>query len=956
MNFEKKESFTSEIIEAAIKRLKDIDNYDFSNISLEKKALDFAKANPSYYPYIPGNIEVFNSFKKNLSLKNLKYFINLLNIKTEKLEDQTLLQNEYIYSLIKELENESLNLEAFNEEKRIKFFQGATFSSFNSFSKDSAFGLKFSNKDFLIDFKTKRLFRQNEICSTIKNLGLSLPIISKNKIPIIDIEVINEETTSGDTELPLRESPTSNLIDKNKSYHYTVLFKKSDKKRKYLIDQAELTLKLELGSKMPINNIKTSSSSTNPFEMSEISYINDSGERIKINEVSLDGTFESSYIFDLIETDTVFLKFKQVTPVGFSTVASKKEEPLDKILRTGNLISGSSENIEDIEGYVYDISINEIEINLFTYGERGIFRSELKEVSNLISLNIRESSVIPSLISLSQSYLQEYLILSDDVLIEKYLGLKFFNSDGSVLFNDVIPLIDNNYKQTEYLDGDGNEMRLKLFPLMFSKFPKNYISKIELVEECYTWTEEVEQPENSFSPATVAFPEEIDLVVEDDEYTAEFKAGLLEGINDWVQESLEMEIIDKIITDMVIKDIVDQNIVGTILDGFLKGNSGYGVINIKDFIIDDGMGALTGYPDYLEGSIPLDVYVGYEYFQNELGSGTIRIIDPKVGFDVQKVLPSDLGLISKWNLSSLAYNTNFATMTKIVSADIKGIINTNRINLYSQDPNFAYTDLDLNAHNKTEEDINEALIEYEEISNSSEVTSCAKFYKITFDKEHNFVVGESFEFFIADKNFILKGIVTRVVDSKTVLVSKNLIGSLSPSILNVDLSGENYFQVEDSNDYIEIFEEARKLKVGQDFLLSPDNGSNWYQRIPLDIKTSFISKKAKAGDFLVKIKKFDKNKLYIGKYFVSPYQSLSKDGKVLLKNKRLEIQSPLSESEGVASAILVMRSGFKNKYLSPIVYEYNMYGYENKPAMIKKGLEYNKSLKDKKRTGRINVN
>lgn len=954
MNFERKETFTSEIIEAAIKRLKDIDNYDFSEISLEKKALDFAKANPSYYPYIPGNIEVFNSFKKNLGLKNLKYFINLLNIKTEKLEEKTLLQNEYIYSLVKELENESLNLEAFNEEKRIKFFQEASFASFNSFSKDSAFGLKFSNKDFLIDFKTKKLFNQNEICSTIKNLGLSLPIVSKEKIPILDIEVINEETTSGDTEVPLRESPTSNLTDRNKSYHYTVLFKKSDKKRKYPTEHAELTLKIELGSKMPINNIKTSSSSPNPFEMEEISYVDESGSRIKINEVSLDGTFESNYIFDLIETDTIFLKFKQVTPVGFSTVASKKEKPLDRILRTANLVSGSSENIEDIEGYVYDISINEIEVNLLTYGERGIFRSELKEISNATSLNIRESSVIPSLISLSQSYLQEYLVLSDDVLIEKYLGLKFFNSDGSVLFNNVIPLIDNNYKQTEYLDGDGNQMRLKLFPMMFSKFPKNYISRIELVEECYTWTEEVEVPEDSGSPGEEV--PEIDLVVDSDEYTAEYKAGLLEGINDWVQESLEMEIIDKIITDLVIQDIVNQNILETILDGYITGNGGYGVINLKDFIIDDGMGALTGYPDYLEGTIPLDVYIGYEYFLNEFEVGSVRLIDPTVGFNLQKVKAPDVGIASKWNLSSLAFNNTNLINSGRVSAGIASFINTNRINLYSQNPNFMYTDLDLNAHNKTEEDIEEALIEVEEISSSREVEHCAKFYKIAFQDEHNFVPGDSFEFFIADKNFILKAIVSKVVDSRTVFVSKALVGSLESSLLNVDLSGQNYFQIEDSNEYIEIFEEARRLKIGSDFLVSPDNGSNWYERIPLDVKTSFISNKAKAGDFLIKIKRFDKNKLYIGKYMVSPYQALSKDGKVLLKNKRVEIQSPLSESEGVASAILVMRSGFKNKYLSPIVYEYTMYGYENEPKMMKEGLKYNKSLKDKKRVGRINVN
>ena len=954
MNFQKKEIFTSEVIEAAIKRLKDIDSYDFKQLSLEKKALDFAKANPSYYPYIPSNLEIFNSFKKNLSLKNLKYFINLLNIRTEKLENQTSFYNEYIYSLIKELENESLNLEAFTEEKRIKFFKGGTLASFNNFSKDSSFGLKFSNKDFLLDFKTKKIFKENEICSTIKNLGLSLPIISKTKIPIVDIEVINEETTSGENIKPLRESPTANLIDRNKSYHYSVIFRKSDKKRKYPIEHAELTLRFQLGSKMPINNIRISSSSTNPFEMEEMSYIDSNGDRIKINEVSVDGTFESNYIFNLIETETLFLKFKQVTPVGFSVLKSEKEKPLDKILRTSNLISGSSENIEDIEGYVYDISLNEVEVNLLTYGERGIFRSEFKEISNATSMNIKESSIIPSMIALSQSYLREYLILSDDVLIEKYLGLKFFNSDGSVLFNDIVPLIDNDYKQTEYLDGNGNQMRLKLFPMMFSKYPENFIKRIDEVEVCIDIIEEVEKDiKNSESNLSEENTLTLDVEVADENYTSEHISELLEDVRNWIGTGIDRQFIKKIIVDSVIKDISAQNIAETINRAYVTGNGGYGVIDIKNFIIDDSFGTLTGLENYINSSIPLDVYIGYEFFIPENGMGRISLVDPRVGFNTNLVKPSNIPMVSKWNINSMVTNYSSSFINGKISHSIASFINTNRINLYSSNSNNSNS---FNMYNKSEEDIENALIENASLLENEDTQNCSLFYQLEFEYDHGFIVGEVFEFFIPEENFILTAIVSKIVDSKTILIPKSFCGSLNPSILGRELLGENYFQVEDSSDYIEIFEEARKLKIGEDYLLSPDNGSTWYSQIPLDVKITFIANKARAGDFLVKIKRFDKNKLYIGKYFVNPYQSLSKDNKILLKNKRLEIQSPLNQSEGIASAILVMRSGFKNQYLSPIVYEYTMYGYEDKPEAIKKGLLYNKSLKEKKKVGNINVN
>jgi hypothetical protein len=52
----------------------------------------------------------------------------------------------------------------------------------------------------------------------------------------------------------------------------------------------------------------------------------------------------------------------------------------------------------------------------------------------------------------------------------------------------------------------------------------------------------------------------------------------------------------------------------------------------------------------------------------------------------------------------------------------------------------------------------------------------------------------------------------------------------------------------------------------------------------------------------------------------------------------------------------VIRNGFKNIYLSPVIYEYNMYGYEEDPLLNKKGLLYNKSLANRRMRKSANVN
>jgi len=942
MKFKNNINFTKDIIDAGYKRIKDIDNFDFSKLKLEESVTRFVNNTKDYNAYIPGVFEIFSSFRKNESLKNLKYFINILSVELGRIEKENDFYKDYIYSLVKKIESESLSLEAITEEKEIKFFYGASKVCYNNFTRENDFGLNEQNRDFMIDHKTKFFFEEKEKLSVLKNLGITLPIEGKISVPIVEVEIINEETTSGDTLFPIEQSNPMNIIRRNKTFNYSVLFKEMDNKRKYKREHASLCLMLKLGSVTPLNNLKVISNSIGAFNIESISYIDGSGSEIKINEYEIENTFESNYIFKPIETDTLILKIVQKTPIGTSQIMEKEEEALAKVMRAAGFISGKDVNIQEINGYVYDISVNSIELNLLSFGNKGIYRSEYSEVSNLNSITLKEASVIPSLISIKDSYIKDYLILSENVLTEKYFGLKIFSKDGGVLINETIPLIDNWEKQTEYLEPVGNVMRLKLFPLMHNSAFNNSISRITLEEICVTVEQQVDEKEDYVEEEETET--ELELIVTDDSYTADLITDLTEGIANWVEDSQDFQALEKQITDWAIKDIQNENLlemVEGIMDGWIGG---FGSINIKDFIRDDGM------------NVPYDIYWAYEVqYDTTTNQGYVTLVNPNLGIDVSLLKPDDQARGLAVNLSNLHYNiSNMVTSAQQYTQ----YYNNYQVKLLSNTSNTTYTTIDTWQQIDREIQVIDSTLATE-ISSRKDPTSeeiCTDFYKITFDSKHFLKVGEYFDFYNAKEQVYIRGIVSSIVDKYTILTPKSYLGEMDSSLLDVDLSENELATVELNTFNIEIFEESKRLFLGKDYLISPDNGSNWYSSIPSGSRINNLIKKARAGDFLIKYKDVNHNNFYIAKYFVSPYQSLSKSNKVLLKNKRVELQKPLSENEGVVNAILIMRNGFKNNYLSPIIYEYSLCAFEDKPKKIKKGLKFNKNLIVKNMRNTTNVN
>lgn len=944
MKFKNNLSFGSDIVDAAIKRLKDLDNFDFRKINLKEKAISFINNNEFYDPYIPRALDICSSFRKNMNLKNLKFFININNARILSLQKENSFYENYIFSLLKELEDEALHLETLTEEKQIKFFHGSSFAFFNNFSRSKSYGLKFSNKDFMIDHKTKESFKQKEMCSVVKNLGITLPILDKTIIPIMDIQIINEETTSGDFLFELEKNDPMNLIQKNKVFNYSVAFKKHDQKRKYAREKSELTLFFKLGAVLPVNSLKIVSASLNSFQIEQISYIDSEGNRIKINEYEIEGTFESNFLFKQIETDSIFIKISQYNCSGSSEIPNRFLGVRESILENMNFISGSLEEVETIQADVFDISVNEVELNLITFHDKGVFRSDYKEISNAYSLNLLQSSAIPSLIELKDSYLDDYLILSEEVLIENYLGLKVFTEDGGILINETIPLVDNKYKQTEYIEPIGNIMRLKLFPLMNGVKAENIVLQIDLVEECVEIEQIIEEKEDYVEEETTEDERDLQLVVSDDRFTQSSKDDLLRGIAGFVESSMDAAAIDNLIVRVVANDIAKNNILERWIDGSFGGSGGYGYINIKDFIRDDSLGQLTG--------IPMDIYWIYEYQENvETGIYSVKLIDPSVGIPLRTVDFNDIGRAAKININAAFYEMKEAVPINVFNR----YVNQQRYQMYSSSP--SWQEIDINAHNKgdQESDLNKVR-DYEKSLEESTSQICEEFYRITFKYPHGLTAGDRFDFYYSEKDFYLNAVVGRVVDEYIILIPKNYIGNIESSLLGVELEEYQFYKVPSNANNIEIYEEAKKLKMGEDYMISPDNGSNWYNSIPLDIKISILRKKAKAGNFLIKYNKVNHNKFYIAKYFVAPQQWLSKKGEVVLNNNRVELKSPLNTNEGIVSAIFVIRNGFKNKYISPIIYEYNMYGYEEDPALNKRGLYYNKYLTNRNLRKPANVN
>ena len=944
MKLKSRIKYSKDLIDAASKRVKDVDHYVFSTRFVNEEALKLIAMKQTFISYIPLAFDIFDANNKNASIKDLKYFINIINFELNKLERESENFSNYIHSLISKLESEALEIEATVKEKQLKFFSGSSSTYYCNFSRESDVSLSEINRDFTIDHKTKFGFEPKDTASVIRNLGITLPIESVISIPIVKIEIINELTTIGDTLKPLIVDDPMNLLFRNKVFNYSVLFKGHERTRRLKRKHAQLGLYFELGSRMPLNSIKIKSNSIAAFNVKDILYLDESNQEVSVSIQNVNNGFESNFLFDAIETDRIIIVLEQKTPAGTGVFKEREKILMERILDISTFTSGTGTNVSNVDGYLYDISIDTIEMNLISFRSKGIYRSDYREVSNLSSFNLSDSTIQIPIANEENSLFQQSVTFTDQVYIEKYAGLKFFDTNGGLLLNEKVPLLDNSAKQIEYLDRVGDEFRFKLFPLLHYYRSDLNIIRIDLVEQCpeeeniyegadYSHTEIPELVDESYP--------DIDFIVSDDQYTLdaieEMREGLLNQHEEWTENGNYLEYI---ITEIVVNNLLQENIVpknvGTIDDII----NHYGLIDIKDYTLTTGL------------VLPMDQYFAYEVNYTN-GQATVSLLDPSVGIQINSVLPQYQGRSSIINAN--LYRLNVATA-------IQPSYTTSYNTLLFSNPNspttlsnlFNFTQADINKNNETL-----SLLGFETVQDgtSQNVTQagCLEFYKLTFDEEHTYRVGSHFQFYLSSYQVFVIGTVYQVLNSTQVLVAKNLVGTLPNDVLGVDLDLSYAYSVPSNALNVEVFEGTTKLVIGSDYLISLDNGSTWLSYLPHDQETNRLIRKATAGDFLIKVHNLDLTKKYIARYFVLPKQFLSKNKNIKLVNGIIEIDEPLASNEGVISSIFIMRNGFGNRYLSPIISEYTINLFEENPRRIKKGLKYNQVVFNKNTRNTLNV-
>tara|TARA_Y100001973_G_scaffold41881_1_gene62543 strand:+ start:6546 stop:10757 length:4212 start_codon:yes stop_codon:yes gene_type:complete len=149
----------------------------------------------------------------------------------------------------------------------------------------------------------------------------------------------------------------------------------------------------------------------------------------------------------------------------------------------------------------------------------------------------------------------------------------------------------------------------------------------------------------------------------------------------------------------------------------------------------------------------------------------------------------------------------------------------------------------------------------------------------------------------------------------------------------------------------DVYENDIKLLIGEDYLISLNEKSDWLGFWPTDGSLDKYWEHAEAGRCYVKIKDRNSSSFYWVKYRVHGEQKLSSEGKIYLNNGRVTCDSDLLNSSGTVDVVLVARTNSYNPYITPIVGNYSLRIQEQPNVMRNSGKLQRKNLRITKRRG-----
>lgn len=401
------------------------------------------------------------SEEENQNLKTSKYLVSINNSRIEKNKEVIFNFREYSKNMLKSQGDLAKRIDSEIEELESKYFEKSDKVHVNNFSKANDKGEYSERSLFKKDFRSNLAFEKKNLMEGFFGIGLSLPIKSRERVSVDKCIVIDEETNVGDTQEKIfpNENP-NHIFRKNKIFRHALVKRSSDTTSRFYKRETTqdsypynliptLTIEVNLESYSEINYLVIDPVSAEGFSLKSLTVF-DGNIEVKLDFVTK--TIENKHyvFFESIYGSKLKMSFEQRVCIENAKVivSEKSKYYLNESLRKNGFISRVEENYEVITGYVYDLSLKDIEIGKVTFMSSGFFQSQLIEVFDFLSSRVDYS----------------YIGNNEDIYVESYLGLSLLDKDGNLSVEELLPLPDYKTNQKEVLNFYNGESKCKLYP------------------------------------------------------------------------------------------------------------------------------------------------------------------------------------------------------------------------------------------------------------------------------------------------------------------------------------------------------------------------------------------------------------------------------------------------------------------------------------------------------------
>lgn len=411
--------------------------------------------------------EVMNSHQYRQFLRDAKFFVNMNNGQLTDLDREIRNTASRGFGILDDIQKEAEALSSLISEEEIKLLGNYDTVHFNAFVRQNDTGLDFTDKRWLVDFKTETSFLVNNIAEVIPGTGITLPLRDRVYVPIVDCVLVGEETDVGDSRHPVVYTDPRNVFLQDKIWRYVIIRQEHDKtSRKFNHSPSYATLQLELPNLQLVNYINLKPLSQRGLVIEELSFVNEVGETVSLDVFKVNLETNQILLFEPVRTRYLRVKLRAHAPLTKTeyNVVDWTRKEVNDILRGAGWSQLLPETQDLIQGRVFDFSIESISTGLNIYEPLGIYRSRAVDIKHPVGVSISERSAAITVSNEQRAYGVDFALPDGVVLNEYYLGVRLRHPGGRVAMNDLVPIPDSYPVQREFMPLIGAESKAKLFP------------------------------------------------------------------------------------------------------------------------------------------------------------------------------------------------------------------------------------------------------------------------------------------------------------------------------------------------------------------------------------------------------------------------------------------------------------------------------------------------------------